>query len=119
MRKLWLPTLALIIGCSTAPEQRPETITVNGTVKLHGGHPVKGLTITFFPVENNPPAGAKCNQDGTFTLQATPGDYLIYFDQEANAKTENYKSIPMDYRRPKETHRVTISKTSRLDILIE
>lgn len=106
----------VLTGCGSGPEMRPDPVEIKGTVKLPGGAPPTGLTVTFQPQQNSLPGGAKLAADGSFTVQLTPGKYSVYFQDEANAKVPAYKSIPEKYRSPGEATVVTVESGKPLAI---
>lgn len=111
-----LLTMFGLVGCSGQPEMRPDPIEVKGTVKLPGGASPKDLTVTFQPQQNTPPGGTKVGPDGSFSLQLTPGKYIVYFQDEANARVPAYKSVPESYRTPREGNIVSVSSGESLTI---
>lgn len=112
-------TSALLAGCSGTPPQRTESTDIKGTVKLPGGKSAKGLTVSLRPTEDALPAGGKCGADGSFTLKAAPGKYLVYFDQEANASVPAYKDVPQSYRTASMENAITVSAGTPLNIEVK
>ncbi len=95
-------------GCSSKPANRTEAVEVSGSVKLPGGVSPKDLTITFQPTQNSQPGGSKIDAGGKFVVQLAPGDYIVYFQPEANAAVAAYKSIPSSYRAPNEQNKISV-----------
>ncbi len=97
-----------LLGCGSKVELREEPVEIQGTVKLPGNTSPKGLTITFAPQQNTPPAGVKLDSDGKFTLKIHPGEYIVYFLDEANTAVPTYKTIPESYRTPQQQNLITV-----------
>jgi hypothetical protein len=79
----WLPAIALVWGFAGCGPDRPETISVTGTVTLDGS-PVSGAVVAFTPVGGGRPATGTTDGSGKFTLTtfddgdgALPGEHLV------------------------------------------
>ncbi len=57
----------VLMGCGSAPDDRPELGLVKGTVKLNG-EPVEGARISFRPVDGGLTSQAVTNADGSYEL---------------------------------------------------
>ncbi len=108
--------LTLAVGCGGITK-RAEPSDVQGKVTLPGNMSPKDLTITFQPLHNAHPGGAKIDKDGSFTVKLTPGTYAYYFEAEVNAVVPTYKKMPPTYTRASADRVVSVSSGS--PILIE
>jgi hypothetical protein len=108
-----------LVGCGSKVEMREEPVEITGSVKLPGNASPKGLTITFAPQQNSPPAGAKLDSDGRFTVKVQPGKYIPYFQDEANAAVPAYKQIPESYRTPKQENVMEIQAGQNVSIEVK
>ena len=62
-------TCLLLIGCG---EAGPDLQPVTGKV-MKGGEPLKGVSVTFSPVEAGPSSGGITNDEGKFVLLCQSG----------------------------------------------
>lgn len=79
----WLPAIVLVWSFAGCGPDRPETISVTGTVTLDGS-PVSGAVVAFTPVGGGRPATGTTDGSGKFTLTtfddgdgALPGQHLV------------------------------------------
>lgn len=62
-----------LAGCSSGPDDSPETVAAKGTVTVDGT-PMAGLSVAFIP-ESGKLATGKTDEQGNFTLMTNaPGD---------------------------------------------
>jgi hypothetical protein len=83
--------VAFLVGCSSGvqPEVIPPLESVSGKVTLDG-QPAKGVSVTFFPAENNKgnASTSTTDDDGHYTLTyrngeegIAVGDYVVLFSK--------------------------------------
>lgn len=74
MKRTWFAAVVLAAVFSGCGPDRPETVTVRGTVTLDG-QPVEGATVGFNPQGGGRPATGMTDSSGAFTLTTfVPGD---------------------------------------------
>ncbi len=122
MYRMWLFALMLVMcglltACGGGPRLRPEPVEIPGTVQVPGG--AAGLTISFRPLGDGTMGAGKIDSSGRFTVKLIPGDYVFFFDEEANAKVATYKNIPPDYKTPKMEHKVRAVAGETLAITLQ
>jgi hypothetical protein len=110
--RLWPPLLVLtlfgLIGCNGSPDLRPEPVDVKVAVRLPDG-PATGLTVSFNPTEDGHPTAGKVGPDGTATVKAVPGKYVVFVPAEANASVPAFKQVPARYRTASLENTITLA----------
>lgn len=86
----------LLSGCGGSDV--PETIPVEGTVKLDG-NPVEGANVGFYPKSGGRPAMGRTDRNGHYTLStfaardgAIPGEHTVVISKVTIRRTETSKN---------------------------
>lgn len=116
-----LPLFALSIGCDGI-KLRKEPVEITGKALLADGTLITNTQITFHPMEDATPGGAKLSNQGEFTVKLTPGKYAVYFPASDNLTPEeqaNYAKIPASYRQANKDFTVDVKAGTPLEIRLK
>lgn len=82
---------ALLVGCSSAPPLKAESVTVTVTVTLPNGQPGKDLTLLMLPATSDQvQGGGKTDANGKVQTKLTPGKYTFAFDNTPAGVPKKY-----------------------------
>src|SRR5215207_1512990 len=98
---------ALLVGCSSTPPQKAESVQVTVTVTLPNGQPGKDLTLLMLPRSADQVQGVgKTDATGKAQVQLTPGKYTYAFDNTPAA-------VPTKYHANNEANSVEVQSTTK------
>ncbi|MBA4063554.1 MAG: hypothetical protein C0501_07530 [Isosphaera sp.] len=129
-----LAGLALLTGCGTRAEPKPDPVAFTAAVTLPGGRPARDVTAVFVPDTAAQTAGRyRVTEKGELApapggaLTLIPGGYTVRFepiDGRTPAEESRYRAafetIPAKYREGQpEGFKVTVADGQRLAITLD
>lgn len=95
--------VGIFSGCSSSHGEKPEPVSVTGTLSLANDQPVKNVTITFFPTSSDQSQGAGIvDKAGKFTSKLVPGKYTY------SIEGTGIKGVPKKYLSNDAAHTIEI-----------
>lgn len=117
----FLPLLILTLGCDGI-KLRKEPVEISGKALHADGTPITNTQISFHPMEDAIPGGAKLSKQGEFTVKLTPGKYAVYFPASNNLTPEeqaSYAKIPTAYQQANKDFTVDVKAGTPLEIRLK